>query len=92
MRMLTFSVIVLIDVFWPVSVESQSVDKAGEIIWTYDVKWEPSEIRCSTSNPTVSKALGSTHELCVCSWASRWDLYMYMGEDQVCVRQTVAGY
>merc|ERR1711957_588162 len=43
------------------NVEPQSVDKAGEIIWTYDVKWEPSDIR----------------------WASRWDLYMYMGEDQV---------
>merc|ERR1712166_110007 len=25
------------------NVEPQSVDKAGEIIWTYDVKWEPSD-------------------------------------------------
>jgi len=43
------------------NVNPQPVDDAGEIIWTYDVKWEHSNIR----------------------WASRWDLYMYMGEDQV---------
>jgi transmembrane 9 superfamily protein 2/4 len=43
------------------NVEPQPVDNPGEIIWTYDVKWESSDIR----------------------WASRWDLYMYMGEDQV---------
>jgi len=43
------------------NVQPQPVDKAGEVIWTYDVKWESSPIR----------------------WASRWDLYMYMGEDQV---------
>eukprot|EP00658_Telonema_sp_P-2_P007618 TRINITY_DN12843_c0_g5_i1.p1 TRINITY_DN12843_c0_g5~~TRINITY_DN12843_c0_g5_i1.p1 ORF type:complete len:658 (+),score=183.44 TRINITY_DN12843_c0_g5_i1:38-2011(+) len=42
-------------------IEPQPVDKPGEIVWTYDVKFEPSNIR----------------------WASRWDLYMYMGEDQV---------
>lgn len=32
-----------------------------EIIFTYDVVWEPSSI----------------------AWASRWDLYLYMGDDQV---------
>jgi transmembrane 9 superfamily protein 2/4 len=39
----------------------QPVDQPGEIIWSYDVKWEASNIR----------------------WASRWDLYMFMGQDQV---------
>jgi len=43
------------------NVDPQRVDEPGEIIWTYDVKWEASSTR----------------------WASRWDLYMYMGEDQV---------
>jgi len=32
-----------------------------EIIYTYDVKWEKSDIK----------------------WASRWDLYLYMGDDQI---------
>jgi len=32
-----------------------------EIVFTYDVKWEYSDIR----------------------WASRWDLYLYMGDDQI---------
>ena len=32
-----------------------------ELVYTYDVKWEYSDIR----------------------WASRWDLYLYMGDDQV---------
>jgi len=32
-----------------------------EVLFTYDVKWEHSEIK----------------------WASRWDLYLYMGDDQV---------
>ncbi len=32
-----------------------------EVIFTYDVKWEYSDIR----------------------WASRWDLYLYMGDDQI---------
>ena len=35
--------------------------EANEIIFTYDVKWEYSDIR----------------------WASRWDLYLYMGDDQI---------
>jgi len=39
----------------------QDVSEAGEIIWTYDVKWEWSDVR----------------------WASRWDLYMHMSDDQV---------
>jgi transmembrane 9 superfamily protein 2/4 len=34
---------------------------SNEIIYTYDVVWEPSPI----------------------AWASRWDLYLYMGDDQV---------
>mmetsp|Transcript_23057 Transcript_23057/g.62585 ORF Transcript_23057/g.62585 Transcript_23057/m.62585 type:complete len:649 (+) Transcript_23057:54-2000(+) len=39
-----------------------SSDAGGaSIIFTYDVKWEHSDIR----------------------WASRWDLYLYMGDDQV---------
>ena len=33
----------------------------AEVIFTYDVVWEHSEI----------------------AWASRWDLYLYMGDDQV---------
>jgi len=32
-----------------------------EVIFTYDVKWEYSDIK----------------------WASRWDLYLYMGDDQI---------
>ena len=36
-------------------------DGAGEVIFTYDVTWEESDIR----------------------WASRWDLYLYMGDDQI---------
>ena len=32
-----------------------------EVIFTYDVKWELSDIK----------------------WASRWDLYLYMGDDQI---------
>ena len=38
-----------------------AMDSAGEVVFTYDVKWEYSDIR----------------------WASRWDLYLYMGDDQV---------
>ena len=34
---------------------------SSEIIFTYDVVWEHSDI----------------------AWASRWDLYLYMGDDQV---------
>ena len=37
-----------------------------EIIYTYDVKYEHSEIR----------------------WASRWDLYLYMGDDQVLAQKS----
>merc|ERR1719473_2613975 len=33
----------------------------AEVIYTYDVKWEFSDIK----------------------WASRWDLYLYMGDDQI---------
>ena len=33
----------------------------AEVVYTYDVKWEYSEIK----------------------WASRWDLYLYMGDDQI---------
>merc|ERR1712087_250904 len=36
-------------------------DKPVEVVFTYDVKWEHSDIR----------------------WASRWDLYLYMGDDQI---------
>jgi transmembrane 9 superfamily protein 2/4 len=39
----------------------QPIDKEGEMIFTYDVTWEESEIQ----------------------WASRWDLYLYMGDDQI---------
>ena len=38
-----------------------SVATGGEVIFTYDVKWEASEIR----------------------WASRWDTYLLMGDEQV---------
>lgn len=38
-----------------------SVNEPGEIIYTYETFWEPSDIR----------------------WASRWDLYLYMGDDQI---------
>ena len=31
------------------------------MVYTYDVKWEPSDVK----------------------WASRWDLYLYMGDDQI---------
>ena len=43
------------------NVDPQPTDEPDEVIWTYDVAWEQSDIR----------------------WASRWDLYMYMGEDDV---------
>jgi transmembrane 9 superfamily protein 2/4 len=43
------------------NLQPQALDKAAEIVWTYDVKWEWSEVR----------------------WASRWDLYMKMSDDQV---------
>jgi transmembrane 9 superfamily protein 2/4 len=43
------------------NLEPQPVNEAGEIIWTYDVKWEWSDVK----------------------WASRWDLYMKMSDDQV---------
>eukprot|EP00967_Tisochrysis_lutea_P054017 scaffold67376_cov31-Tisochrysis_lutea.AAC.2 len=39
----------------------QAIDWKGaplEVLFTYDIKWEPSDIK----------------------WASRWDLYLYMGE------------
>ena len=38
-----------------------SMDAAGEVIFTYDVKWESSEIK----------------------WASRWDTYLLMGDEQI---------
>jgi transmembrane 9 superfamily protein 2/4 len=45
--------------------EPQHVDPEQEglteIVWTYDVKWEPSEIK----------------------WASRWDLYLLVTDDQI---------
>jgi len=43
------------------NLQPQAVTEADEIVWTYDVKWEWSEVR----------------------WASRWDLYMHMSDDQV---------
>ena len=43
------------------NLEPQALTEATEIIWTYDVKWEWSDVR----------------------WASRWDLYMHMSDDQV---------
>jgi hypothetical protein len=47
----------------------QPVEGGGEVVFTYDAKWEHSEIR----------------------WASRWDLYLYMGDDQVGARGVRAG-
>merc|ERR1719243_523745 len=38
-----------------------AMNAPGEVIFTYDVKWEYSDIK----------------------WASRWDLYLYMGDDQI---------
>jgi len=38
----------------------QALTTEAEIVWTYDVKWEWSDVR----------------------WASRWDLYMHMSDDQ----------
>jgi len=38
-----------------------SVAAGGEVIFTYDVKWEASEIK----------------------WASRWDTYLLMGDEQI---------
>ena len=40
---------------------SKGANSNLEIIYTYDVKWEYSDIK----------------------WASRWDLYLYMGDDQI---------
>ena len=37
------------------------MDSAGEVVFTYDVKWEFSEIK----------------------WASRWDTYLLMGDEQI---------
>ena len=37
------------------------MDSAGEVVFTYDVKWEYSEIK----------------------WASRWDTYLLMGDEQI---------
>ena len=38
-----------------------SVAAPGEVIFTYDIKWEASEIK----------------------WASRWDTYLLMGDEQI---------
>merc|ERR1719230_804292 len=38
-----------------------SMDMPGEVVFTYDVKWEYSEIK----------------------WASRWDTYLLMGDEQI---------
>ena len=43
------------------TMEPQSVNEAGEIVWTYDVTWETSNIK----------------------WASRWDTYLLMGDEQI---------
>jgi transmembrane 9 superfamily protein 2/4 len=43
------------------NLQPQALTEATEIVWTYDVKWEWSDVR----------------------WASRWDLYMHMSDDQV---------
>eukprot|EP00966_Prymnesium_polylepis_P166965 3859512-Prymnesium_polylepis.1 len=37
------------------------MDTPGEVVFTYDVKWEYSEIK----------------------WASRWDTYLLMGDEQI---------
>ena len=39
----------------------QRVDQAGEVVWTYDVKWDFSDVK----------------------WASRWDLYLLVTDDQI---------
>jgi len=39
----------------------QALSKPGEVIFTYDVKWEASDIK----------------------WASRWDTYLLMGDEQI---------
>jgi len=39
----------------------QKLDKAGEIVWTYDIQWIESSTR----------------------WASRWDMYLLVTDDQV---------
>ena len=46
------------------NLEPQALTAATEIVWTYDVKWEWSDVR----------------------WASRWDLYMHMSDDQVSLK------
>ena len=38
-----------------------AMDSAGEVVFTYDVKWEYSAIK----------------------WASRWDTYLLMGDEQI---------
>jgi len=38
-----------------------SMDSPGEVVFTYDIKWEYSEIK----------------------WASRWDTYLLMGDEQI---------
>lgn len=38
-----------------------AMDKPGDVIFTYDVKWEFSEVK----------------------WASRWDTYLLMGDEQI---------
>jgi len=45
----------------PITFKSGGAPSDAEIIYTYDVKWEYSDIK----------------------WASRWDLYLYMGDDQI---------
>ena len=37
------------------------MDSPGEVVFTYDIKWEYSEIK----------------------WASRWDTYLLMGDEQI---------
>jgi len=43
------------------SMPPQKLDKAGEIVWTYDIQWIESSTR----------------------WASRWDMYLLVTDDQV---------
>jgi len=45
----------------PLRVDPKGSAAEREVVYTYDVKWEPSDVK----------------------WASRWDLYLYMGDDQI---------
>ena len=55
--------------------------EGGDVLYTYDIKWEvTAQLGCPQ---VISSVIFACVQYSDIKWASRWDLYLYMGDEQI---------